>query len=129
MDFAILVKNLPDERLYGDNKNNWDRRDDILKALLSKHFEHVIKQQILIQKKKCLDFSNIGESEQKIWEVADICFGKTDMDEIVQFQEVASIQRQMYKLQLKISKTEDVLEKERLVEKKVALGTEQKEKM
>ena len=60
MDFAILVKNLPDERLYGDNKNNWDRRDDILKALLSKHFEHVIKQQILIQKKKCLDFSNIG---------------------------------------------------------------------
>ena len=42
-DFAILVKNFPDERLYGDNFNNWDRRDDVLKALISKHFEKVIK--------------------------------------------------------------------------------------
>lgn len=84
-DFAILVKNFPDERLYGDNFNNWDRRDDVLKALISKHFEKVIKQQIFIQKKKQLDFSNLSEEQSKIWEVADICLGKTDMDEIVQF--------------------------------------------
>lgn len=47
-DFAILVKNFPDERIYG--QDNWEHRDEILRALLSKHFEEVIKSQLKIQK-------------------------------------------------------------------------------
>ena len=82
-DFAIKVKNFPDERLYGEG--NWDNRDEILRALLSKHFEDIIKRQILIEKKKNLEFDNIASEQSKIWEIADICLGKTDMDEIVEF--------------------------------------------
>ena len=48
-DFAILVKNFPDERLYGDG--NWENRDEVLRALLAKHFEEVIKRQIVIHTK------------------------------------------------------------------------------
>ena len=38
-----------------------------------------------------------SKKRSKVWEVADICFGKTDMDEIVHYQEVSDNLRQYYK--------------------------------
>ena len=97
-DFTIRVKGIPDESLYaGSSKEQIHNRDETLKTLLFKHFEEVIKDQHEKETKVDKseeDFTNLesargqARASPKLHEVADICFGKADMDEIPTYQKL-----------------------------------------
>ena len=79
-DFTIRVKKIPHQKQYNDS-------DDILRGLLIEHFENIIKDKMKeeMDEGEPADFDKL--QDQKLpkstkWEIADVSFGKSDMDDI-----------------------------------------------
>lgn len=91
IDFTIRVKNLPHHTLYDD-------KDDVLRAMLTAHFEELIKDEMKLLENEDkdkdeddLDFTNLNaidpnkankDVDPQLYEVADINFGKADMSDM-----------------------------------------------
>lgn len=101
-DFSIRVKNLPHHAYYGDN-------DEVLRAILTAHFEEIIKDELKIIESKAnekgddFDFTSLAEIDYKKsdfevnpldYEIADINFGKSDLKHMRMIMDLGSLQNQ-----------------------------------
>lgn len=99
-DFSIRVKNLPHHAYYGDN-------DNVMRAILTAHFEEIIKDELKRVQEKAddngndFDFTSLAQIDYKKsdyevnpldYEIADINFGKSDLKQMSMIMKLGNLQ-------------------------------------
>ena len=109
-DFTIRIKHLPEESQYCDCDSP-EHRDDILKALLTNHFQSLLKDYLHEQDLAVLhEFDESSRYHTKVtkpylWDIADICFGKGQLKEISYLKDLNKLRKESTKLNIKIAKS------------------------
>jgi hypothetical protein len=95
-DFTVRVQNMPIDSEYENNP-------DVLQAYLTKHFEKVIRNQILDE----FDEEMLKKVDPAILEVADVTFGDPEVKNSIQFLSRMQDLRSKY---LKNMKLQEIME-------------------
>lgn len=90
-DFTIRVKNIPHHDQYGKD-------DEILRGHLMEHFQKIIQDQV----RKNAGQEGLYLEDQELLEVADVCFGKSDMDEVDYLSKLTNYRNEYKKIEIKL---------------------------
>lgn len=106
-DFAISIKNLPYDYMYGND-------EEMLKNELRKHFEQVIKDYMFKDSNELERIYHSRKPDENIfnkYEIADICFGEANMSELNYLDEMSELRNKFLLLRLKILQCKDIEKK------------------
>ena len=109
-DFAIRIKNLPNDAMFGGNPEN-------LKGYLKEHFEALIKDDIKkLEPTTSDDFDDISKDKMVInkWQIADINFGLSTMTSTNYLERLSNIRTQFVMNNIRMTRTKDGPAKEKI---------------
>lgn len=91
-DFTVIIRNLPPDFEFGG-------KDLMLQAQLWNHIEITLEKAIVENAEKNNDFNALNRARaDKLWEIVDITFGKSDLDEQEQLEKLDEKDREKKKL-------------------------------